>query len=112
MTAKYKYTFVSGTVEGTLDQLVKVASALGETLDMSKLPRMVGTYYSESKGVYVNIGDMNDVHIKNALCKSTKRYFDTLDRRTTTNREFLVAFTKLVEDPVVSDLFSELSHRA
>ena len=110
---KYKYSFTSGTVEGTLEQLVKVACALGETLDMSKLPRMTGTYWSESKQTYLRIGDMNDIHIRNALCKRGSTYLQTLDRKGTsvTNKEFLAAFCKLADDPVVSDLFTELAYR-
>lgn len=109
-TAKVEHTFPDGTkFSGTIDQLEKVASALGLKLTgIGKVPR--GYYMSESKGL-VRIAEMNDHHIRRALVKRSKDFFTEIYSKDDTNKEFLRKYTDLTLDHVVVDLFNELQKR-
>ena len=105
----YEHTFSNGSkFTGTFEQLEKVAIVLGEKLILTSAPR--GFYPSESKGV-IEISKMNDYHIRRALLKRSKDYFAGMWSKDDTNKVFLQKFTTLVEDPIIVDLFKELSTR-
>lgn len=106
------YTFKNGTiVKGTVEQILAVANILKETVDLSKLPREPGYYKSASKGL-VKISQMNDIHLKNALCKSIKNFYEKLAAAPYTDlATFEAMSTSLAADPVVSDLYKEVTAR-
>jgi hypothetical protein len=104
------HVFSDGTkFTGTLEQLEKVASALGlKITGLENTPK--GFYVSESKGL-VRISEMNDFHIRRALLKRSKDYYTEVFAKEDTNRQFLKKFTGLTEDQIVIDLYNELSKR-
>ena len=109
---KITYTFPSGlTATGTIDELEKIATSLGGSIDYKKIGKFIRGYFpSESKGV-IKISDMNDYHIRRALLKTAKEYFDSMYDSKDTNKEFLSKFLNLAEDTMITDLFTELNKR-
>lgn len=108
-----KYKFKNGAqVEGTVEQILEVAKSLGEIVDLSKLegPKPKGFYVSESHGL-IRIKDMNESHIRNALIKRSKEYYENLRKRKTSIDEFLKGYTSLAEDITVVELYNELAKR-
>ena len=107
------YKFKNGSeFTGTIAEILTVAGALGEEIDPTKLPRQAGFYYSESKHKYLVIREMQDHHLRNALSKQARRYFQDLDpKASTSNREFLRVFMSLPDDTLVGELFTELNRR-
>ena len=114
-----KYTFKGGsTVEGTLDQIMTVAAALGETVVLSKVSGITsipkGYYNSSTKGLQA-IKDMNAAHIKNALLKRARDYYESLVSfnigTQSKKTDFLQAFTSMVNDTQIQDLYTELAKR-
>jgi len=108
-----KYTFKNGaTVEGTLDQILSIAKGLGETINLSKLSDLPRGYYKSSTKGILKIGDMNTSHIRSALLKMSRSHFDSMSGRDPlTNAEFCKKYLSLGDNPIVEDLFSELSTR-
>ena len=111
---KVNYTFPDGTeFKGTIDQLTKVASALGLKISLKTFPK--GFYPSESKGL-VKISEMNEFHIRRALLKASRSYYALKggpfeNDKDLTNEQFLTAYTGLANLQVVQDLYSELEKR-
>ena len=65
----FKHTFRNGlTVEGTLDQVQRVAQALGETLGND------GVFYLSSTRGLIRIADMSASHIRNAFMKRQREH--------------------------------------
>lgn len=106
-----EHTFENGVkVSGTLDQLESIAKAMGLKLVGVKAPSTRGFYPSESKGL-IKISEMNEYHIRRALLKRSKDYFTEIFDKEDTNTQFLSKFTKLTEDPIIVDLYTELHSR-
>ena len=116
MSAKNKvsrvvnHTFSDGTkFRGTVDQLEKVASALGmKIVGIGKVPK--GYYMSESRGL-VKISGMNDHHIRRAIIKRSKDILSEIYNSTDSNEDFMKKFSSVGKDAVVANLFEELSKR-
>lgn len=111
---KIEYQFKSGLkATGTFAELEKIASALGETLDITKLggkcPK--GYYPSETKGM-IKISDMNDYHLRRALLKVTKEYFGSIFAADDSNAQFLQKYVAMSDSQLVNDIFAELKKRA
>ena len=104
------YTFKNGSVvNGTLDQIMKMAAILGETVvGITDVPK--GYYHSGTKGI-MKIADMNEVHIKNALNKIAYSYYQNLGKEKIEIYEYLKKFTELVQEPKLNELFEELQSR-
>lgn len=106
-----EHTFDNGLkVNGTFEQLTSIAKAMGLKLVGVKAPLKRGYYPSESKGM-IKISEMNEYHIRRALLKRGKDYFTEIFDKEDTNTEFLRKFTKLTEDSIIVDLYSELASR-
>ena len=110
-----KYKFKNGaTAEGSAAQILDIAKSLGEVVDLTKLEGEVprGYYLSEKNGL-MEIKFMPDMHIRNALLKRSRVFFETLGgkHKSLSNEEFLREYVKLTDDTMVSDLFTELSAR-
>ncbi len=107
-----KYKFKNGAeVEGTTEQILAIAKSLGETVDASKLGPLKGYYNSEHMGL-LKISDMNTPHLRNALLKRSKKYYETLTKKTKlSNEKFMQEFCDLGNDDIVVELFSELAKR-
>lgn len=109
MAQKWKHVFDGTEVTGTLEQLQSIAKSMGCKLTNFKTcPR--GYYPSKSKGM-MKISEMNDWHIRRALVKRSTDYLNGIYDNKNTNSEFLSKFAKLIDDQVVSDLFTELKKR-
>ena len=110
---KIKYTFPSGLeVNGTIEEIEKIAKSLGVKVDyrsVGLVPR--GYYPSESRGL-TKISDMSDFHIRRALLKRSKDYFASIFEASDSNKVFLGKFLNLTEDSIIQDLFGELKKRA
>lgn len=108
----FTYSFKSGAkVTSTIDELNKIAKALGEELDFSKFGnRPTGYYPSESSGL-IKISEMNDYHIRRALLKVTKEFFSKVIVSGDSNSEFLNRYLGAENDPLIYELFIELSNR-
>lgn len=108
---KMIYNFSNGsTIEGDLEQLVKIAEILGEKLDTSKIhERAKGYYLSNSKGV-IKISEMNDIHLRNAIQKATVTYFSNISR-TISNEQWMNQYLSFQDDSLVQELFAELQKR-
>lgn len=102
-----EYKLKSGAViTGTFDQIKEIAKSLGETVSSD------AHYYSSSKDEWLKISDMEDGHIRNALLKRSREFFEELSAlKKATNTDFLQKYTQLVDDKVVINLFSELQKR-
>ena len=110
---KITYKFSTGAeITGTVEEIEKVAKALGEKLDYSvfkgKIPR--GFYPSKSKGV-IRVADMGEFHLRRALLKRTKDYYSEMYDAGDTKTTFLRKYTDLENDPIVVDLFAEINKR-
>jgi hypothetical protein len=111
-TKTITYKFENGVeTTGTIEQLLKVAEALGEKLrpeTIDSVPR--GYYLSSSKGL-VRIDSMSDFHIRRALVKRAKTYMDSIFDTADDNATFMKKFINLTDDTAIIDLFNELSER-
>lgn len=108
-----QYKFKNGaTVEGTTEQILAIAKSLGETVNLGSLGTPRGYYESSTKGV-LKISEMEAGHIRNALLKHSREYFETLitESKKLSNEDFLKKYIGLVENAVVIDLFTELQKR-
>lgn len=107
-----KYTFKNGAkVEGTYDQIEKMAIALSEKIDTTKIDGIIAGYYkSETKGL-VKITEMAEFHLRNALVKRGKEQLEILRKKKVDTKNFLKDFISLAEDKVVVELFTELAKR-
>jgi hypothetical protein len=108
-----KYKFRSGaTVEGTVEQILAIAKTLGETVNLTKLGALPRGYYNSSSKGLLQIKEMNTVHLRSALLKMSREHFGSMDARSTTsNGEFCAKYLALADNPIVEDLFTELSKR-
>ena len=107
------YKFRNGVVfKGTVDQILDYATTIGEELDVEKLtdaPR--GYYFSKTRGL-LKISEMETTHIINALTKHTVGYYEQLGKRNRYDAQtFVNGFTALTANPIVEDLFTELTRR-
>jgi hypothetical protein len=111
-TKPITYKFENGVeTTGTIEQLLKVAEALGEKLrpeTIDSVPR--GYYLSSSKGL-VHVNSMTDFHIRRALVKRAKTYMDSIFDAADDNATFMKKFINLTDDTAIIDLFNELSER-
>ena len=110
---KINYKFPSGLeVNGTFEEIEKVAKAIGHKLDFSKftgkIPR--GYYPSESKGI-IKISEMSEFHLRRALLKRAKDYYTEIFDAKDTVSEFLNKFINLAADPIIEDLFMQLKSK-
>lgn len=109
-----KYVFKSGAkVEGTLEQILKTAKALGETVDLSKLegPVPTGYYVSKTHGL-IKVNEMAPAHIRNAIVARSKEVLETIRKRKITDKEFLNEYIRLSDDKTIVSLFEELNKKA
>lgn len=99
-----KHTFKNGTtIEGTLEQIQKVAELFGEQLGP--------TYFSKSTGVNLLISEMNTKYIINALVKTARDFYILDNFKGLTLEEFLTKFISLVNESDIENLFVELQER-
>jgi hypothetical protein len=109
--AKIKHTFPSGLeVVGTLDELISIAKVTGQELklaDSVELP--VGFYLSDSKGL-VKLSDMTVDHLKAALLKHTREFFEALSKRKV-SKAFLNDYVNIDANKVIRSLYAELVSR-
>jgi hypothetical protein len=107
-----KYTLKSGAViEGSIEQILSIAKSLGETVTLSTLAgtsRPKGYYLSSTQGV-VKIETMNEGHIKNALLKCAREWYETKNFNKLSNEAFLQKFVAFTEDSLLEELFEALS---
>ena len=113
MSEKIKYEFPSGLeVDGSIEELEKIASALGVKLDYTRIGRIPRGYYpSESRGL-TKIEGMYEYHLRRALLKRSKDYFGTIFVPEDDTQTFLKKFVALTDDTIVLDIFNELNKRA
>ena len=106
------YTFENGLeVKGTIDQLEAIATSMKLSLNYKSIGhRPVGFYPSTSKGM-VKMSSMNDYHLRRALLKEAKEYFTGVYASEYSNVAFLNKFMKMADQPLVVELFTELSTR-
>jgi hypothetical protein len=107
------YKFKNGvTFKGTVEQIADYAKTIGEELDVEKLPNAPrGYYFSKTRGV-LKISEMETTHIVNALTKHTVDYYEELGKRNRYDATaFVKGFTSLTANPIVEDLFTELTRR-
>ncbi len=103
-----KYTFRDGaTITGTIEQIKRYASTIGETVNFES------THYQSSTRGLIKISDMDTSHCRNALVKVTKEYFETLaaTQKTLSNKEFLLKYVSMTEVPSIKALFEEIKRR-
>lgn len=108
------YKLKSGAaVDGSPEQILAIAKALGETVDLGALGITGRGYYNSTTKGIIEISKMETSHIRNALLKQSKVYYEKLsvDSKTLSNHDFLTHYMKLAENPTVVDLFTELSKR-
>lgn len=108
-----QYKFKSGlTVEGSVEEILQISKAINEPIDPALLPRQKGYYFSESKHTYVKISDMDEMHIRNALCKASREYYQVLSQqRTIPRQEFMRKFISFGDDVLIQDLFYGLQRK-
>lgn len=108
----FEYMFDNGMkINGTLDQIEKVAATMKLKINYKSLGcRPVGFYPSTTKGM-IKISEMNDYHLRRALLKEAKEYYGDMYDPKDNNKDFLVKFTGMAENPLVIELFTELSKR-
>jgi hypothetical protein len=108
------YTFKNGAkVEGTIDQINLIAKSLKETINPKNLggdaPK--GYYISSTRGI-IKISEMQDIHLRNALLKQSKTYFETLQKeKGLKNTDFCSKYVGLTDKTLVIELYTELSKR-
>lgn len=99
-------------VKGTIDQILSMAKAVGETVDLSKIDISSSEgYYKSSTHGLMKLEDMNDMHIRNALIKRSKEYYETLRKKKVPNDKFMEEYIVLHDDNTVVDLIAELTKR-
>lgn len=111
--SKISYKFPTGLeVNGSIDEIEKIAKSLGLKVDYTKFGDKIpkGYYPSESKGL-TKIKDMSEFHIRRALLKRAKDYISTVYEAKESNAKFLEKFLNLANDPIIEDLFTELQKR-
>jgi len=113
---KLNYTFQNGaTINATFEQLESIAKILGESLDYNVLCKTNGiknNYYESQKMGPIAIEEMDTEHIKNALLKKLRVYFERANFKDLDDDVFM----KRVNDPDIYDddidmLYSELQER-
>jgi hypothetical protein len=109
-----KYKLKSGAeISGTVEQILATAKAVGETVDLSRLDvtSLKGYYKSDKMGL-IKISDMNEMHLRNAIIKQTKRYFESLvNVKGLTKTQWLQKYVGLAEDSIIVELTNELIKR-
>lgn len=108
------YTFQNQTeVKGTIDQIEKIATILNENIDYIKLAKennLVNEYYlSESMGL-MHVSDMDTEHLKNALLKAFRTYYNRDNFKDMNLEQFFKAIDK-PSDSEIDMLYSELLKR-
>lgn len=109
-----QYKFKNGaTVEGTTEQILAIAKSLGETVNLRALGLTARGFYESSTKGTLKISEMEAGHIRNALLKQSREYFETLatESKTLSNEEFSKKYVGLGDNTVVIDLFTELQKR-
>ena len=107
---KISHVFPNGTkVTGTIEDLQKVADALGVKLVLTSATR-AGYYNSASKGL-IKISSMNDHHIRRAILKRASQYMRETYVATDSNADFMKKFAGMSSDAVISQLTKELASR-
>lgn len=109
------YTLKNGTkLEGSLEQIMSICKSVGETVDLKQIEGKEtpeGYYMSGSKGL-IKISDMNSMHLRNALLKLSKDYFENLgSKKTLSNYDFLNEFVGLADNPKVIELYNALGKK-
>ena len=118
---KFTYTFSKGAkAEGTLQEILAMAKALGETVDASKFTGGFpsGYFNSSSKGL-IRIEDMDTIHLLNSLAKAARDYIESARVHACTGttwqsdiKQFLEDFVNLGSQVVINELFEELQKRS
>ena len=112
---KITYTLSTGaTINGTVEDIIKIVTALGDKLDAKQIGSCPPGYYiSETKGL-VKLSEMSTGHVKNALLKVTREYYTELSKAmyTIDTTTFLQRFTSLDTNAQVRDLYRELNSRS
>ena len=100
----FKHTFRNGlTVEGTIEQVQRVAQALGEQLGND------GVFYLSSTRGLIRIADMSASHIRNAFMKRVREHND--NARYLTGRRLLQHIQQLDNDVTYRALLVEYGKR-
>lgn len=108
MTKKITFKFKNGVeITGTVEQLEEYARLVGEKFDF------YNTHYLSSTRGLIPLSDMNVAHLKNAVLKHSREYFDDLSKRqlSLSLKDFMTEFVKFGEDPKLAGLFAELRKR-
>lgn len=99
-----RVTLANGLVlEGTVDQVVASAKALGFPVGED------GTFYMSSTRGLIRIKDMESQHIRNAISKRARIYADGL--RTLDTTQFVKAVTTRLNDATTVGLINEYVNR-
>jgi hypothetical protein len=112
----HTYKFESGLeVRGTLAQIIETASVLKQKLDFEKLKltkadRPKGYYFSTSEKGMIKIESMHHLHIRRALNKLSKEYYEALSvgDKEMSIKEYIAKFVGLADDALVEELFARL----
>jgi hypothetical protein len=108
-----KYKFNSGAeFDGTFEQLLQVADALHEKIETTKLPSIPPGYYNSKSLGLIKISEMKDPHIRRALAKIARTYYENLYISSDTNKQFLSKFVNMPDCESVSELYAELERRS
>lgn len=97
------------TIEGTFEQVISAAKALGYSLPTVE-KGSEKFYYSSSKGEFIEISTMNLVHIKNAFLKLYREWTEELSKEEDFEK-LLYKLTSGPDEPVVKGLFRELAKK-
>lgn len=96
-----------------LSKLEKILIFINETIDYKQLGIIPEGYYnSKSKGLLL-IKNMNNMHIRNAICVLAEEAYTSLRRTQAklTDKEFLEKFELNASNRQVLDLYKELKNR-
>ena len=108
MSDKIKYRFPNGLeATGTLEDLEKIAKALGYKLTFDETVEVPsGYYYSETNGL-MKISEMTIMHARNALLKTSRDYFHSSKFGfDLSNEQFLDKYVSLIDNRVIFELFN------
>ena len=106
---KITHTFKTGLeVTGTLEQIQSVGKLIGEIFNPADA--LKGYYMSESKGL-IKLSEMKTAHLRRALLKHARTYYENMYVAEDSNTEFLEKFVDLASDETISALYEEIYSR-
>lgn len=105
MSNEVSIKLASGVVlTGPSDEVIKLAKNLDDTIRLDQY------YFSQSRGEYIRISEMNTVHLRNAVLKMYAEWVEDL-RSALSPRDFAAAIYTGPTDPVLINMVRELTHR-